>query len=254
MTEKADETKEVLKPRQAPSAPEAQSEGVIGDNGAQARWAKAQLANSSDQNESATNSFYKPGETSPATQRFQLFDGSQEGVFLAQATDQRLSGTKGTKKSLPKGEDIAKHAQDLGENHPERWRNEGHLHKCNLYLDSVMRASGVDLPWHKDEIPSVHNMRLQLQEHPNDWEQVWPNGKTPYSAIKQQAGDIALWDKKIPGIPHLDHCGILDGTGGISYAGSDVYNGYAKSVLKYMTDSPAFGYPTAIFRSRHLDQ
>jgi len=79
---------------------------------------------------------------------------------IAQATDQVRCGDAVS--PVAGGTEIAKHAEALGELHPDWWRNEGkngEIRKCNTFADRVYRDMDVPLPWDGQHIPTVHGMK-----------------------------------------------------------------------------------------------
>jgi len=171
--------------------------------------------------------------------------------------------TTPVQKPGPTGKDIAKHAHELGERHPDMWVNEqgphGEIRKCNLFVDRTYRDLGAPLPWGKGHTPTVHVMQ-QLLSHSRDWETVYRSSQS-FNAYKPQAGDLAIWNKTIT-TPyrrgdgsiemqhkHIEHSGIIGTEGEIVYAGSA--RGYAESDFQSMSHAVAWGPPTAIFRPKH---
>ena len=178
--------------------------------------------------------------------------------LIVQNTDRQLTLFKGTCFRLPEGTDIAKHAHELGQQHPGWWVNEGphcDIRKCNLFADRVYRDIHVPLPWDLQHIPTVHGMHQQLARS-SEWQLVY-SAKLPLTNYHPQPGDLALWDKTVhstlngrPWSHSLEHCGIIDGNGVICYAGA--WRGYAESDFKEMCSSEAFTGPSAVYRSKHV--
>jgi hypothetical protein len=83
MTEETDKTKEVAKPQVAPET--ILRDAVIKNHTLQANWRETQQQHLLEQDESATDLFYKPGAAKEASQKFELFDSSAqpESVLLA---------------------------------------------------------------------------------------------------------------------------------------------------------------------------
>ena len=86
MTENTEKPKEIHKPREAQPAPEASRRaGAIGDNNKQADWRTTQKAHMLEQDESATDLFYRPGASKQVAQKFELVDSqSQEHHLVLQ--------------------------------------------------------------------------------------------------------------------------------------------------------------------------
>jgi hypothetical protein len=158
--------------------------------------------------------------------------------------------------------DVARHAHELGENHPDWWKNEGKDHqirKCNLFADRVFRDLQIPLPWDGQSTPTVQGMLPKLANS-NDWSLVYSDDK-PFGTYVPQPGDFALWNKTIVSRTYsggtlrtpLQHCGIIGTDGEIMYAGSGVTGGYAESDFNLMRAAATYGAPTAIYRSTHLD-
>jgi len=184
--------------------------------------------------------------------------GHTDQTMLAKAIVQESMHSKDVR-----GNDVARHAHELGEKHPAMWKNEGphgEIRKCNLFADKVFRDLGVSLPWEKGHTPTVHNMKSMLAHSP-DWNAIFHTGQN-FQSYKPQAGDLAIWDKTIS-MPyhrqngtvvmqrsHVEHCGVIGAGGEIVYAGSA--RGYSESDFKAMSHSEAFGAPSFIFRSSHV--
>jgi len=171
----------------------------------------------------------------------------------------RRSAVEGHERSKSEiGVEIARHARELGERHPEWWLNDRvrGIYKCNVFLDRVGRISGARLPWKPGEIPRVRDMIPQLQKDSQHWEQVWPDGKHDIDRFAKKAGDFAMWNKTMTMLKpsghgvehdHIEHCGVLDSKGELLYAGSPSSEGYTQTPLRYFTHG-VLGAPTAVFR------
>lgn len=152
---------------------------------------------------------------------------------------------------------LADLAAKLGKAHPRQWHDsQDGPGKCNLYLDSVLRAGRIELPWTADEIPSVHNMRLKLEADKAHFDTYHFDAGNSKKDIAQLApGDIVIWDqvnhtrgKDYP----VQHCGIMGKNGIIHFAGSRYTNGYEARPLVDFTRSDLYGLPLSIIRPKHL--
>lgn len=157
---------------------------------------------------------------------------------------------------MPAGK-IADVAYKLGHEQPRRWQDapDG-PGKCNIFLDTVLRSSGVKLPWAADKIPSVHTMRLQLEADKAHFDcYKFEPGRTDKAMQQMQPGDIVIWDQTnhYQGLDYpLQHCGVMGRDGIIHYAGSKETNGYNFRPLNDFTSSPFYGSPIAVFRPKNL--
>jgi hypothetical protein len=185
-------------------------------------------------------------------------------TLLAQTAGRHSGAAVNGEPGLVSGNDIARHAHELGEKHPSMWATErgphGEIRKCNLFADKACRDLDLPLPWEKGHTPTVHHMKQQLMHSP-DWKPVYQTGQ-PFDSYKPRPGDLAIWDKTISSPYHrtdgtvvmqrtpIEHCGIIGTDGEIVYAGSA--RGYAESDFELMSHAVAWGPPSVIFRSLHV--
>ncbi len=89
MTEKADEAKDTAKPLEVQASPDLEQRGsVIRDLNGQADWRTTQLAHLLEQDESATDLFYKPGQARQPKQKLEFFDSASEESLTTEAKDE----------------------------------------------------------------------------------------------------------------------------------------------------------------------
>lgn len=81
MPEESDKKKELAKPQVAPET--VFYSGVIKNQSLQKDWRETQKQHMLGQDQSATDLFCKPGAANEASQKFELFEGSQEPALLA---------------------------------------------------------------------------------------------------------------------------------------------------------------------------
>lgn len=109
MTKKSDAPKDIERPREVQPIPETQRGGVIGDTNTQANWRETQQAHMLALDESATNLYYKSGQTRQAAEKFQLFDGT---------TDRKLTVAQPEANQMDTSEMVAQEARTNQEAEP----------------------------------------------------------------------------------------------------------------------------------------
>lgn len=136
---------------------------------------------------------------------------------------------------------------------PHRWKGA----MCNVFVDEVLRKSGVPLPWKVTENHSCTEMVKKLS-HDRNFDLVWSRDQNDWDGAAEtwkyfqvHDGDIAIWANK-----HLVHTGLLESAqnneSNILYAGASSATGANYKNTNYFVDSPTKGYgpPDYIFRYR----
>lgn len=243
----------------------ASKDAVIGKQTQQQRWNQMNDFHRLEQEESATDLFYKPQERSQNTNKFGI-DGLEDDIQqIAYNSENLKTDQKHALNKTITAEKLSEHTHQLGENNPKMWANEGphgEIRKCNLFADKVFRDSKIPLPWDTKNIPAVKDMIKLLSSSPN-WEIAYTD-QMPLGNYNPKPGDLAMWAKDtwhqykaqngqlLKQHYHLEHCGIIGIDNEIMYAGSGQRNGYAESDFNLMVKAPTYGPPTIIFRSKHL--
>lgn len=133
--------------------------------------------------------------------------------------------------------------------------------KCNVYVNDVMKESGMPRPWASGPIENCAGMMEMLGNDPR-YDAPW---KTDYSSdeayqisyknwavFNVQPGDIFIWNTN-----EATHIAIADGKKYLYYAGSRKTHSTAHSSIESYTGSypdheTNYGPPTAVFRYNHL--
>jgi hypothetical protein len=134
--------------------------------------------------------------------------------------------------------------------------------KCNLYLDCVMRDSGLPRPWADKGVPVCLDMQGQLERDPR-YEEAWSTDYKDYKTsheiwarFQQKPGDILLWNTTV-----VTHGAIADGKGSLYYAGTGdkhSQNGCRHAESTFVTGTAErptnYGPPTKVFRYKGIHE
>ncbi|HEY9678568.1 MAG TPA: hypothetical protein V6C76_11195 [Drouetiella sp.] len=149
-------------------------------------------------------------------------------------------------------------AAELGRD-PERWKSPDGNGRCNVFVEAVLKEAGVKLPWTEGCATAQGMMNAMLKDKSNfdiAYKFHGENNEQFHQKYVPQNGDIIVWYKG--GVEHIGIVGRTDDgrgiilTAGVHEKGPTGHrNGYALYNLDFYTNSPNYGPPSYVFRSKH---